>query len=621
MKRTLLAAALLSAAAQAASPPTDVYVPGTDNDPRLRESDLLQTEHKFYSATSELLRVQSERPQQRLPAPFYSRLGDASLSFGVRARAEQIYRELLADNPDPTQLYRARIRLAEFLHQRNRDQESVQQLRSLRDGLPESVQREWQDTLSRALLTQGRYSEAAELLNDSRLKGEQSQYGRYNLAIALINDGRVGQGVNIMDRVGRYDARNEEEYSLRDQANLLLGYHFLRQSQGGTAVPVFSRVRSEGAMSNRALLGLGWAYLAPQGTKQGKVAVGDEDADPSDQNGLRSMSTIGVLLRPGFADQDVFKRLRLTSFKRTRGTANDEEALKRALVPWLELAGRDPIDPTVQEGLLAIPYCMARLGAHEQAREFYERGIAALDAARKRIDLTIWYVKSGRMLQTMVHRTVDAESGWTWELNDLPNGEETFYLQKMIAGNRFQEQVKNYRDLLMMQRNLEAWQTRIDAMQDEYTHRKPQDLPAEVLFAEAQGKPVLNSLAPPAGLDGLSPPKLRTDSSLSVGASQAAPAPAAGGENPAAASTALQVASAPTQKTFVGVYERLDQIKARIANVQPKLASAADRQSALIETMALDEMTRQKRVTEKYLIEARFALARVYDKELKGSGK
>lgn len=618
MKRIVLAAALLSAAAQAASPPTDVYIPGTDNDPRLRENDLLQTEHKFYSATSELLRIQSERPQQRLPVPFYSRLADASLSFGVRARAEQIYRELLAANPDPVQLYRSRIRLAEFLHQRSRDQDAVQELRALRDGLPEPVQREWQDTLSRALLSQGRYSEAAELLSDTKFSGEPSQYARYNLAIALINDGRVGQGVNIMDRVGRYDARNEEEYSLRDQANLLLGYHFLRQAQGGTAVPVFSRVRSEGAMSNRALLGLGWAYLAPQGTKQTKVAVGDEDSDPSDAR-LRSLSTIGVLLRPGFADQDVFRRLSQSSFKRTRGTASDEEALKRALVPWLELAGRDPIDPTVQEGLLAIPYCLARLGAHDQAREFYERGIAALDAARKRIDLTIWYVKSGRMLQTMVHRTVDAESGWTWELNDLPNGEETFYLQKLIAGNRFQEQVKNYRDLLMMQRNLEAWLTRIDELQGEYTHRKPQDLPAEVLFAEAQGKSTPNSLAPAPGLDGLAPPKLKTDNSLTV-PQPGQMAPAASAADPASSPT-LQVAEAPTQKTFVGVYERLDQLKARIAIVQPKLASAADRQSALIEAMALDDMTRQKRVTEKYLIEARFALARVYDKELKGSGK
>jgi tetratricopeptide (TPR) repeat protein len=619
VKRTLLAAALLSAAAQAASPPTDLYVPGTDNDPRLRENDLLQTEHKFYSATSDLLRIQSERPQLRLPAPFYSRLADASLSFGVRARAEQIYRELLAANPDPVPQYRARVRLAEFLHERSRDQEAVQELRALRDGLPEPVQREWQDTLARSLLSQGRYSEAAELLSDTKLSGEASQYARYNLAIALINDGRVGQGVNVMDRVGRYYAKTEEEYSLRDQANLLLGYHFLRQGQGGTAVPVFSRVRSQGAMSNRALLGLGWAFLAPQGTNQRKVVVGDEDADGDDQNGLRSLSTIGVLLRPGFADQDIFKRLRLSSFQRTRGSASDEEALKRALVPWLELAGRDPIDPTVQEGLLAIPYCLERLGAHEQAREFYERGIAALDAARKRIDLTIWYVKSGRMLQTMVHRTVDAESGWTWELNDLPNGEETFYLQKLIAGNRFQEQVKNYRDLLMMQRNLEAWLTRIDELQNEYTHRKPQELPVEVLFAEAQGKPVLNSLAPPPGLNGLTTPQLRTDSSLT--APQPGQAPAAAGATVATTSTTLQVAGAPAQKTFVGVYERLDQLKTRIAIVQPKLAAAADRQSALVEAMALDDMTHQKRVTEKYLIEARFALARVYDKELKGSGK
>src|SRR6202000_1966088 len=110
--------------------------------------------------------------------------------------------------------------------------------------------------------------------------------------------------------------------------------------------------------SNRALLGLGWAYLAPEGDKQKRQRVQD-DAPTEDSNHL---STIGAILRPGFLDADIYKRAGLHSFSLNRVDPNDEVQLKRALVPWVELMGRDPIDPAVQECELAVPYVLEKLG-------------------------------------------------------------------------------------------------------------------------------------------------------------------------------------------------------------------------------------------------------------------
>src|SRR6202012_3383510 len=134
------------------------------------------------------------------------------------------------------------------------------------------------------------YGEAADILTQAD-SGEMTNFMRYNLGVALINDGRVGQGVNMLDRVGRLTPFDSEALALRDKANLTLGYHFLRTRQGGTAIPIFGRVRTTGPYSNRALLGLGWAYLAPRGDRQGKTEVGDETPD---QTAFTSFATIGV---------------------------------------------------------------------------------------------------------------------------------------------------------------------------------------------------------------------------------------------------------------------------------------------------------------------------------------
>ena len=52
---------------------------------------------------------------------------------------------------------------------------------------------------------------------------------------------------------------------------------------------------------------------------------------------------------------------------------------KLALVPWIELAGRDVGDSAALEARIAVPYAYAKLGAYGQALDRYNDAIAAFE--------------------------------------------------------------------------------------------------------------------------------------------------------------------------------------------------------------------------------------------------
>ena len=599
-RRLIAGAALLPLAAAAA----EYYAPGSANDPRVRVADYLAANGRYLGAASLLQQMRNEAPDKKLAPWLYLRLADDVLSYGMEERAETIYREQLArsvaaEGKEAEVAARTHVRLAEFNYQRGYFPQAVEELRALRDKLPPQLFPDWQDLMARALAAQGQYGEAADVLEISGKPVPESAYARYNLGISLINDGRVAQGTTMLDRVGRMSVFDSETLALRDKANLTLGYHFLRSQQGGTSVPIFNRVRSAGPYSNRALLGLGWAYLAPRGSSQHRVQLSENEQD---QNAFSSFSTLGSILRPGFLDTDIYNRAGMRSFYRKRLSKDQDAMLKQALVPWLELLSRDPMDPAVQEGMLAIPYALDQLNAHIQAKEFYEKAIPALQETRKRLDEAEDHVRSGRMVETIVKRDADAESGWTWRMTDLPDAPETFYLQSLLAEHRYQEALKNYRDARLLVRNFDGWRRRIADLQHSFVERPPSETPVELLFAQAKRRNLVRLRLDP-------PPVLREDRSLRPYTE----ANVAAEPNPP---LALRLTEAMPK--FDGPYERMQALAARIDALRPQLETLAERQSKLLEVVAMRELESQKKINEKYQVDARFALARIYDKAPRG---
>jgi tetratricopeptide (TPR) repeat protein len=596
---------LACGAAAAAAPGVDVYTPGGPDDPRVRAAEYLAGNSRFLSAAALLEQVKAQLPRKRLSPEYYRDLAADELSFGMPLQAEAIYREQVDLAKDPISQGRARLRLADFYYQRGYWSQAATELATLHEQLPKELLRDFQDLQSRVMLAQGHYGEAAAVLQQVDSAG-MTDYMRYNLGVAMVNEGRVGQGVSMLDRVGRLYPTDSDSLALRDKTNLTLGYHFLKDQQGGTAIPIFGRVRTIGPYSNKALLGLGWAYLAPRGSKQKKTEIGDEKAP--DDAAFTSFATIGVLLRPGYIDSDnIYKRAGLAPFHLSGRAADEEAQLKQALVPWVELTSRDTIDPAVQEGLLAIPYVLDRLGAHAQAQQYYERAIAALDETRTRLDQAEEHVRNGSMLLTMVDNyDPGAETGWRWKLRSLPNESETFYLQTLIAENGFQEQLKNFRDARLLQRQLEFWKARLTELQQSYQTRSAQDHPPPALRAD---KSVAANYPPGPGAG----QQLQMSNRMTAYSGQQAPAAGSGALKP----VNLELAQSPAGDQFVGTFEKMQALSARIDALLPQLAAVEQTQRTLLQGVAVNGLEKQKALNQKYMVETRFALARVYDSELK----
>ena len=136
-----------------------------------------------------------------------------------------------------------------------------------------------------------------------------------------------------------------------------------------TARGYLERVRLSGLESNKALLGFGWAAAA-----QGKM--------------------------------------------------------KSALVPWSELAGRDPTDAAVLEARLAVPYALADLGADGRALELYQAAIVAFDEESANLERSVAAIREGRLLDGLVARNPGEEMGWFWNIAELPD------LQDLPHGRR-----------------------------------------------------------------------------------------------------------------------------------------------------------------------------------------
>jgi len=271
--------------------------------------------------------------------------------------------------------------------------------------------------LSNILMRQQRFDEAIALLNSWKGRKDQSDwlaYAQYNLGVALVRKGLVSEADPFLTSVGTIESGRRELRSLKDRANLALGYAYLQANQPALAKPVLERVRLDGPFSNKALLGVGWADAA-------------------------------------------------------------EGQFQAALTPWMELRDRNLLDSAVQEAYLAIPYAFAKLNANAQAAENYELAIHSFDTETVNLDASIAEINDGTMLDKLLVRDQRDQYGWFWQLRDIPNAPQSRYLYHLLAGHDFQEGLKNYRDLAFLGGTLARWQDSIIAFDDMIATIQDQD--------------------------------------------------------------------------------------------------------------------------------------------------
>jgi hypothetical protein len=329
--------------------------------------------------------------------------GGLYLSLGLHTEAEQIFDRLLAGPVAPAVRDRARFYLARIGYQRGYFAGALRNLELMQQPLPGKLEPERRLLEANVLMSLGRHGEAAQRLERWSDTSGWSHYARFNLGVALVRAGDTARGRQFLEQVGTLQAANEEQASLRDRANLALGFALLQQPGGDDPTAVLSRVRLDGPFTNKALLALGWA-----------------EANAS---------------RPD-----------------------------RALVPWLELQQRRLLDASVQESLIAVPYAYVKLASNGQASEHYRSAVEAYARESRRIDESIAAIRQGGFLDSILATVPQGDRpGWFWQLEQLPDAPHTRYLYHLLASHEFQEGLKNYRDLRLMQANLARWTDSLEA--------------------------------------------------------------------------------------------------------------------------------------------------------------
>jgi hypothetical protein len=332
-------------------------------------------------------------------------LGGLYLSLGEHVEAGRIFDALLKQNTTEAVRNKAWFYLGKVWYQRGYLDESERALRQVSDKIDPRINAERYMLLAQVMMRQGRYDDAIAALSNWHGAPDWTAYAQFNLGVALVRTDRLADAIQYLDRVGRIETRSEELLSLKDKANLALGFALLQAQRAAEAKPILQRVRLQGPYSSKALLGVGWA----------DAGVGE---------------------------------------------------FKRALVPWLTLRKRSLLDSAVQESFLTVPYAYSQLSATGQAAEYYNSAIDSFDAELKRIDGSIEEIRSGNLLDRLLNDDKKDTLTWYWQLTTLPNAPESRYLYQLLASNEFQEGLKNYRELNYMSRNLDSWRDNVSAYDD-----------------------------------------------------------------------------------------------------------------------------------------------------------
>jgi hypothetical protein len=607
--------ALGAVGARAAEPPREQHLV---QDPHYGDVLFQFFQDKHFSAITTLMVSQHfERMPHHADEAEVLR-GGLLLSYGLHREAGQIFAQLIDRSTKPAVRDRAWFYLAKIRHQRGFDAEAEDALNRIQGRLPPELEEDRGLLKAQLMMARNDYAGAAAALDAMVApqpgkaadgKAEGSRYARYNLGVALIRSGDSARGNAVLDTLGRMPAPDEESRSLRDRTNVALGFAALKDNQPEKAREHLGRVRLKSMHANKALLGFGWAAASMK--------------DP-----------------------------------------------KSALVPWQELSGRDPSDSAVLEARIAVPYAYAELGAYGQALARYTEAISAFEKESKALDESIAAVREGKLLKGLLDNNPGEEMGWFWQIDKLPEMPHAGHLAPLLAQHEFQEAFKNYRDLLFLARNLQGWADNLGVFGDmldnrrkAFTERLPQvrqqaantglaalqqrrdAVAAEVAQAEQAADGVALADARQRGLlvrlqsvkdtlarlpDTPEHAAARERARLAAGAltwelaqqhtarlwdvQKAMKTIDAELDGAKARDAALAQAERDEPARFDAFGGRITALGARVQALMPRVAALTREQQEAVQELAVAELQRQKERLQVYTVQARFAVAQLYDR-------
>lgn len=434
-----------------------LFQPGGEDDPAMQYA-AFQCAQGTPLAGLRVLRGQ-QLAYERLDPGYYLGLADCALAAGLHGRAQNLLAQWGSlEGRDPWRGAALRLDLAAADYRRGALARAEAALDSMAATVPDPLRARWRGLLARVYFATGRVAAATELLGDfdpnlnqnwtrPGAHGQRLAFMRYNLAVGAIETGHAAVGRTLLDLLGT--ALPEPAAGLRHQANLTLGWEFLKKGQGASAKRVLSRLPLDSEVANRAILGYGWAMVADPGEATPRAV-----ALPGDERYL-AMSILRrqELYRAGkLACQDyhrLFATLPLSPCPTGKTWAGllfaqdllDPEAkpLERALAVWQELLTRDPRDPAVIEGSLAAALALAELGDRAGAQASLRRLVERLEAVLDAFARAQSSVSDGRLLQQLLALPPPGEApqvGWGWAPPDIPDSAAGYFLTDWLARHR-----------------------------------------------------------------------------------------------------------------------------------------------------------------------------------------
>lgn len=587
-----------------------------DKLPSIRVQDLHYGEvlFQFYSGQEfqALTELEAFTEWQRMPHHAHDAdllAGGLYLELGMHNEAGVRFERLLTDDIPVGVRNHAWFYLAKIWYERGYYDRAEQAIGHIQGQLPQELEAERVHLLVNALMRQQRYDDAIPLLRGYHGSSVWMAYAGFNLGVALVRANRLAEADPILTSVGTLTAGSDELLNLRDKANLALGFAYLQANQNAPAQVALERVRLNGPYSSRALLGDGWA----------RAALGD---------------------------------------------------YRGALAPWLELRQRNLLDAAVQESYLAVPYAYGKLNAGAQSAEYYESALHSYADESGQLDAAIEHIQEGHMLDDLLGEDKDARYGWYWQLKALPDSPQSRYLYTVLADNDFQAGLKNYRDMAYLAGTLRRWDDSMDAFgamidtrQRAYAERLPQvdallaaDQQSKLRDARAAVGAQLDAVVTGNDVVALGTPSEREQWTRIAGLDEPLAAMPPGLERDEArdklrlikgvlywrldaefkarsyeeqrklreldaALEELQNRWARLQQARGAVVAntgefaaRITALAARVRAMRERLAQAAEQQNRYLQDVAVAELRAQKERLDAYALQARFALADIYDR-------
>ena len=394
----LLLLLLVPAGLALAEDKNNELAPQEIHDLRYGETLFNYFQKKYFSAITDLMvadvrdpiKVQGEDPKLLL--------GGLYLAYGMTNAASDLFQQILKNDNLPATHDRAWYYIAKLRYQKGYLAQAEKALLRIKNTLPEDREAERLHMLANTYLAEKKYKQAIKVLRNFTGDSDWEAYAKFNLGVALVKAGQVDDGNELLNDVGELNPFkiDHELNALRDKANLALGFSFLRSKRPADAVTDFQRIRLTGPLSNKALLGLGWAYT-------------------------------------------------------------ELKVYKQALSPWLELQHRVALDTSVQESMIAIPFVLEKLDKKRLAMSYYDKAIKAYTAEINRLENVMVAVQRGELIRAMRPANLDDETSLPIHTFGLPDSITAPYLHDMMATNEFQESYKNLQNLMYLRYVLQHW--------------------------------------------------------------------------------------------------------------------------------------------------------------------